>query len=123
MKNTTLCYIECGGSYLMLHRVKKKNDENHDKWIGIGGHFEENESPFDCMIREIREETSIDVPPEKLSYRGIVTFISASFESQQMHLFNLRVVVQQRKGLRALDGLQRLLRIFLCIHRISLLPV
>ena len=89
MKNTTLCYIECGGSYLMLHRVKKKNDENHDKWIGIGGHFEENESPFDCMIREIREETSIDVPPEKLSYRGIVTFISASFESQQMHLFKL----------------------------------
>ena len=61
MKNTTLCYIERDGKYLMLRRVKKKNDENHDKWIGVGGHFEEKESPYDCALREIREETGITV--------------------------------------------------------------
>ena len=57
MKNTTLCYLERDGKYLMLHRVKKENDMNRDKWLGIGGKFEPGESPEDCALREIREET------------------------------------------------------------------
>ena len=57
MLNTTLCYISRGSEYLMLHRVKKKNDINHDKWIGIGGKFETDESPDECLLREAREET------------------------------------------------------------------
>ena len=85
MKNTTLCYIEQNGEYLMLHRVKKKNDENHDKWIGIGGHFEDYESPYDCVLREAKEETGLDLTA--LSYRGIVSFCSPNFETEQMHLF------------------------------------
>lgn len=91
MKNTTLCYIERGGKYLMLHRVKEKNDENHDKWIGVGGHFEAGESPFDCVAREISEETGLHIPHEKLDYRGIVTFVSEKYNSdgEQMHLFTV----------------------------------
>lgn len=61
MRNTTLCYIEKDGKYLMLHRTKKENDENKDKWIGIGGKFEEGESPEDCALREIKEETGLTV--------------------------------------------------------------
>lgn len=74
MINTTLCYIEKADSYLMIHRTKKKNDCNHDKWIGIGGKFEEGESPFDCVRREVREETGIVL--KKAEYCGIVTFVS-----------------------------------------------
>ncbi len=74
MINTTLCYIEKADSYLMIHRTKKKNDCNHDKWIGIGGKFEEGESPFDCVRREVCEETGIVL--KKAEYRGIVTFVS-----------------------------------------------
>lgn len=85
MKNTSLCYIEQGGSYLMLHRVKKVNDENHDKWIGIGGKFEEAESPEDCMRREMLEETGLT--PQKWQYRGIVTFVSDEWGTEYMHLF------------------------------------
>ena len=59
MKHTTLCYIERDGNYLMLHRTKKENDLNHDKWIGVGGKFEENESPEECLLREVREETGL----------------------------------------------------------------
>ena len=84
MRNTTLCYIEKDGSYLMLHRVKKKNDENEGKYVGIGGHFLENESPYECVIREAKEETGLDISP---IYRGIVTFVSDKYECEQMHLF------------------------------------
>lgn len=85
MKNTTLCYIEKDGAYLMMHRIKKKNDENHDKWIGVGGKFIDGESPFDCAKREIYEETGLDAT--KLSYRGIVTFVSDEYGTEYMHLF------------------------------------
>lgn len=85
MINTSLCYIEQDGKYLLLHRIKKKNDINKDKWIGIGGKFEENESPEDCIIREAREETGLTIVPK---YRGIVTFISDGMnETEFMHLF------------------------------------
>ncbi|MBO5907858.1 MAG: 8-oxo-dGTP diphosphatase [Clostridia bacterium] len=85
MINTTLCYIEKNGEYLMIHRIKKKNDMNHDKWIGVGGKFEAGESPFDCAVREIREETG--VVPTDLRYRGVVTFVSDAFGTEYMHLF------------------------------------
>jgi 8-oxo-dGTP diphosphatase len=84
MKNTTLCYLEKDNSYLMLHRIKKKNDINFDKWIGIGGKFEDKESPEDCVIREAFEETGLRIKPR---YRGIVTFVSEEFETEWMHLF------------------------------------
>ena len=85
MKNSTLCYIEDSGKYLLLHRVKKENDENKDKWIGVGGKLEENESPHDCIRREIKEETGLTAL--ELKYRGLVTFISDIYETEQMHLF------------------------------------
>ena len=85
MKNTTVCYIERNGKYLMLHRTKKENDENHDKWIGIGGKSEEGESPFDCILREVREETGLTIKNPR--YRGIITFVSNEFPTQYMHLF------------------------------------
>ncbi len=85
MQNTTLCYIENDGKYLMIFRNKKKNDINEGKYIGIGGHFEEGESPYDCVIREVREETALTI--KSPVYRGIVTFVSDSAESEQMHLF------------------------------------
>lgn len=85
---TTLCYIESGGKYLMLHRVKKKNDLNAGKWIGVGGKFEYGESPEECMRREVREETGLKV--EKYDYRGIVTFVSDIAEVEYMHLFTIQ---------------------------------
>ena len=85
MKNTSLCYIERGGQYLMLHRVKKVNDENHDKWIGIGGKFEPGESPEECMQREVTEETGLTA--REWRYRGIVTFVSDEWGTEYMHLF------------------------------------
>lgn len=84
MLNTTLCYIRQGDQYLMLHRVKKKNDINHHKWIGIGGKFEELESPEDCLLREVLEETGLTLT--SWQYRGIVTFV-AERDAQYMHLF------------------------------------
>ena len=85
MLNTTLCYIEKDGQYLMLHRVKKENDINHDKWIGIGGKFEEKESPEDCALREVKEETGLTLT--SYAYRGLVTFVSDQYETEYMHLF------------------------------------
>ena len=85
MKNSTLCYIEKDGMYLMMHRVKKENDCNKDKWIGIGGKFEDGESPEECMVREVREETALEITSWK--YRGIVTFVSDEWETEYMHLF------------------------------------
>ena len=82
---TTLCYIEQDGKYLMLHRVKKENDVNKDKWVGIGGHFEENESPEECLLREVREETGLQLISYR--FRGIVTFISDRWDTEYMHLF------------------------------------
>lgn len=85
MKQTTLCYLERGGQYLMLHRVKKENDASHDKWIGVGGKCEADESPDECMLREVREETGLMVTAWR--YRGIVTFISDVWPCEYMHLF------------------------------------
>lgn len=85
MKNTTLCYIENDGKYLLIRRTKKKNDGSYHKYMGVGGHFEENESPYDCVIREAKEETGLNLLSPK--YRAIVTFCSDKYESEQMHLF------------------------------------
>ena len=85
MRNTTLCHIERDGKYLMLHRVKKETDENKDKWVGIGGKFEEGESPEDCLLREVREETGLTLTG--YAYRGIVTFVSDEWGTEYMHLF------------------------------------
>ena len=86
MKNTTLCYIENErGDYLMLHRVKKENDCNRDKWIGVGGKFEDGESPEECVLRETLEETGLTLTDWR--YRGIVTFVSDRWEMEYMHLF------------------------------------
>ena len=86
MKNTTLCYIEKDNKYLMIHRVKKVKDINKDKWVGVGGKFEERETPFDCVRREILEETGLTAG--KLNYRGLVTFVSNEFGTEYMHLFH-----------------------------------
>lgn len=84
--NSTLVYLEnAAGEYLMLHRVKKKNDINHDKWIGVGGGFERGESPEECALRETWEETGLTLTDYR--YRGIVTFDCAGRETEYMHLF------------------------------------
>ena len=84
--NSTLVYLEnAAGEYLMLHRVKKKNDISHDKWIGVGGKFEQGESPEDCALRETKEETGLQLTDYR--YRGIVTFDYEGRETEYMHLF------------------------------------
>ena len=85
MINTTLCYITRGNDVLMLHRVKKKNDINKDKWIGIGGKFEGEESPEECLLREVREETGLELTQWRC--RGVVTFLSDGCEGEFMYLF------------------------------------
>lgn len=82
---STLCYIEKEGKYLMLHRTVKKNDVNKDKWIGVGGHFEDGESPEECLLREVKEETGYTLTSYR--YRGIVTFISGNGVTEYMSLF------------------------------------
>ncbi len=86
MRNTTLCHIEKDGKYLMLHRVKKENDLNKDKWVGIGGKFEDRESPEECNIREVYEETGLTLKSAR--YCGIVTFVSDKWETEYMHIFH-----------------------------------
>ncbi len=83
--NTTLCYIEQDGKYLMMHRVKKENDINKDKWVGIGGHFEEGESPEECLEREAMEETGLTLTNYKM--RGHITFVSDEWGTEYMWLF------------------------------------
>lgn len=86
MRNTTLCYIHNDrGQTLLLHRVKKERDLNRDKWIGVGGGFEDKESPQECLVREVLEETGLTLTSYR--YRGIVTFVSDEWETEYMHLF------------------------------------
>ena len=85
MKLSTLCYLEKDNCYLLLHRTKRENDENKDKWIGIGGKFEENESPDECIRREVKEETGLELKSYK--FCGIVTFVSEKWQTEYMHLF------------------------------------
>ncbi|MBR3397420.1 MAG: 8-oxo-dGTP diphosphatase [Lachnospiraceae bacterium] len=87
MKLTTLAYIKKEDQYLMIHRTKKDNDPNHDKWIGVGGKLEKDESPDECMIREVKEETGLDVTGYR--FCGIVTFISDIWETEYMFLFEV----------------------------------
>lgn len=82
---TTLCYIERDGAYLMLHRVKKQQDINKDKWIGVGGHFEEGESPEECLLREVAEETGLTLTDYRL--RGVITFMTDTYPAEYMFLY------------------------------------
>ena len=86
MQNTTLCHIEKDCKYLMLHRVKKENDLNRDKWVAIGGKFEDKESPEECNAREVFEETGLTLHSAR--YCGIVTFVSDKWGTEYMHIFH-----------------------------------
>ena len=85
MKTTTLCYIENNDKYLMLHRIKKQNDMNEGKWIGVGGHVEAQETPEECLVREVKEETGFTLTSYK--FRGLVTFINNECESELLCVF------------------------------------
>lgn len=85
MRSTTLCYIQRGGQYLMLHRTKKKNDANRDKWIGIGGGIKPGETPEACLLREVREETGLILTAYR--YRAVIDFVSDTWEDERMHLY------------------------------------
>lgn len=85
MKLTTLCYIEKEGKYLMLHRTKKENDANEGKWIGVGGKFEPDETPEECLLREVKEETGLTLTDYRL--RGFITFVSDIWETEYMFLY------------------------------------
>lgn len=89
MRLTTLCYVEYNGCYLMMHRVKKQLDENENKWIGIGGHLEENESPDECVRREALEETGLVL--KDLQLRGILTFILPKWGNELTFLYTASV--------------------------------
>lgn len=82
---TTLCYIERNDCYLMMHRISKKEDANQGKWIGVGGHFKEGESPEECLLREVKEETGLMLTNYRL--RGIITFVSDEWGCEYMHLY------------------------------------
>ena len=85
MIDSSLCYLRRGDEVLMMHRTRKKNDMNHDKWIAIGGRFEAGESPEECALREVKEETGLTMISP--AYRGVVTFINDRYETERMHLF------------------------------------
>lgn len=85
---TTLCYIEREDSYLMLHRIKKKNDMNQDKWLGVGGHLEDGESPEECLFREVKEETGLSL--RSYRFRGVITFVSDCYPDEYMFLYTAR---------------------------------
>ena len=85
MINTTLCYIEKDNKYLMLHRTKKENDLNEGKWIGVGGKFEKDETPEECLLREVKEETGLTLTKYRL--RAVITFQSNEWETEYMYLF------------------------------------
>ncbi len=85
MKLTTLCYLEREGQYLMLHRVSKKNDVNKDKWIGVGGKFERGETPEECLLREVREETGLTLLGYR--FRGLLTFLYNEDEPEYIFLY------------------------------------
>ena len=85
MTTTTLCYIENDDKYLMLHRIKKQNDMNGGKWIGVGGHVESQETPEECLMREVKEETGLTLTSYK--FRGLVTFVNNEYESELMCVF------------------------------------
>ena len=86
MQNTTLCYICRENQVLMLHRVKKQNDINKDKWIGVGGKFLEGESPDECLLREVKEETGLTLTDYRL--RGVITFLTEDpTQGEYMYLF------------------------------------
>lgn len=85
MKKTTLCYIEQNNNYLMLHRTKKENDCNHDKWIGIGGKIEKDEMPAECILREAYEETGLTL--KSVTFRGIVRFRNDYYPDEDMYLY------------------------------------
>lgn len=82
---TTLCYLEKDGCYLMMHRIKKEHDINEGKWIGVGGHFEEGESPEECLLREVKEETGFTL--RSWQFRGIVTFTADGSPTEYMCLY------------------------------------
>ena len=85
MKKTTICYIEKDNQYLMLYRNKKKEDYNKGKWIGIGGKFEENETPEQCILREVKEETGLTLTTYQ--YRGMIHFKFDLWEDEDMYLY------------------------------------
>ena len=85
MRLTTICYIEQDGNYLMLHRTKKENDQSHDKWLGVGGKFEKDESPDECNLREVKEETGLTLTSYQL--RGVMTFVSDIWETEYMFIY------------------------------------
>ena len=85
MRLTTICYIEQDGNYLMLHRTKKENDQSHDKWLGVGGKFDKDDSPDECILREVKEETGLTLTSYQL--RGVMTFVSDIWETEYMFIY------------------------------------
>ena len=122
MRNTSLCYLENSGRYLMLHRVKKEVDENKDKWIGIGGKFEEGESPEDCAVREIEEETGMVLSPEEMRYRAVVTFVSDEWGTEYMHLFTASADYKRLFQLRGRENEEGTLE-WVPVEKVESLPI
>ena len=112
MKQTTLCYLERGDEYLMLHRTKKENDENRDKWIGVGGHFEADESPEECLIREVKEETGYTLTEyvnRKRIDHAIFLLNSTDMQVQMLALLCVAGVAQVEDGTFAYGSLKKLI--------------